>query len=74
VNSGVYVLEPELLSSVHADVPAAFGHHVFPSALERGLPIFSHQISDPVIDIGTPRGLALAHAAVAADPEVRPCR
>ncbi|MDQ4023905.1 MAG: nucleotidyltransferase family protein [Actinomycetota bacterium] len=68
VNSGVYVVEPELVSSVPAGTPTDFGHHVFPSALDRGLPIFSYPISDPVIDIGTPRGLALAHAAVGVAP------
>jgi NDP-sugar pyrophosphorylase family protein len=64
VNSGVYVLEAGLLAAFPPGVPADFGDDVFPNVLERGLPIFSYRIASPVIDIGTPEGLAEAGAAV----------
>ena len=64
INSGVYVIEPELVASLPAGSAADFGDDVFPRALARGLPIFSYPISAEVIDIGTPDGLALADAAV----------
>jgi mannose-1-phosphate guanylyltransferase / phosphomannomutase len=64
VNSGVYVIEPELLASLPAGTAADFGDDVFPSALARGLPIFSYRIAAAAIDIGTPDGLALAGATV----------
>lgn len=64
VNAGVYVIEPKLVASLPTGMPIDFGHDVFPSAVARGLPIFSYSIADPVIDIGTPAGLALADAAV----------
>ena len=32
------------------------------SAVERGLPVAAYQLSKPVIDIGTPEGLALARS------------
>jgi mannose-1-phosphate guanylyltransferase len=64
VNAGVYVIEPELVSSLPARAPGDFGHDVFPSAVNRGLPVIGYRIGDPVIDIGTPEGLELADAAV----------
>jgi NDP-sugar pyrophosphorylase family protein len=64
INAGVYVIEPELVLSLPARAPSDFGHDVFPSAVNGGRPIFGYRIADPVIDIGTPEGLALANAAV----------
>ena len=64
VNAGLYVIEPELVSSLPAGAVSDFGHDVFPAALDRGLPIFGYRIAQRVIDIGTPDGLALAGAAV----------
>jgi NDP-sugar pyrophosphorylase family protein len=64
INAGVYVVEPELVSSLPAGAPSDFGHDVFPSAVNAGRPIFGYRIANPVIDIGTPEGLALANAAV----------
>jgi mannose-1-phosphate guanylyltransferase len=64
VNAGVYVIEPQLVSSLPAGAPSDFGHDVFPSAVNRGLPIFGYRIAQRVIDVGTPQGLALAGAAV----------
>jgi NDP-sugar pyrophosphorylase family protein len=64
VNSGVYVIERELVASLPLSAAADFGDDVFPSALEQGLPIFSYRIAGSVIDIGTPDGLALADTTV----------
>jgi len=60
VNSGVYVVEPELVASLPRGMAYDFGEQVFPRALERGLKLFSYRIARPVIDIGTPEGLAQA--------------
>jgi NDP-sugar pyrophosphorylase family protein len=68
VNAGVYVMEPQLVSSLPAGTPNDFGHDVFPRAVDRGLPIFGYRIAERVIDIGTPDGLALACRAVGAAP------
>jgi mannose-1-phosphate guanylyltransferase / phosphomannomutase len=68
INSGVYVLEPELVASLPEGVAADFGHDLFPNALERGAPIFAYRLSTPIIDVGTPEGLELARAAVARFP------
>jgi mannose-1-phosphate guanylyltransferase/phosphomannomutase len=62
INSGVYVIEPELVAPLPAGVERDFGKDVFPDALERGMRIFSYRIGGAVIDIGTPAGLAQAQA------------
>jgi NDP-sugar pyrophosphorylase family protein len=62
VNSGIYVLESDILAPLERGVVSDFGHDVFPWALERGLPLFAYRLSRPVIDIGTPEGLALARS------------
>ena len=60
INSGIYVVERELVAELPTNVELDFGHDVFPSALERGLPISAHRLARPVIDVGTPEGLTLA--------------
>jgi mannose-1-phosphate guanylyltransferase len=64
INSGMYVLESDLLSSVAPGAVCDFGEDVFPQALARGLPIFAFRLRSPVIDIGTPEGLSLARSSV----------
>jgi mannose-1-phosphate guanylyltransferase/phosphomannomutase len=64
INSGVYVIEPELVASLPAGTASDFGEDVFPRALAEGVRIFSYRIGYPVIDIGTPEGLAQAREAV----------
>jgi len=68
INSGVYVIEPELVASLPAGTASDFGEDVFPAALEQELTIFGHRIPKPVIDIGTPEGLAQAHVAIGDQP------
>jgi mannose-1-phosphate guanylyltransferase len=62
INSGVYLLESEIVAPLERGVERDFGHEVFPWAVERGLPVFAYRLSKPVIDIGTPEGLALARS------------
>lgn len=62
INSGLYVLEAELVASLPGGVESDFGKDVFPSALERGVPLYAARLAHPVIDIGTPEGLSLARA------------
>src|SRR5947207_283090 len=67
INSGVYVLESDIVALLAPDVPSDFGHDVFPKAVDQGLAVFAWRLSSPVIDIGTPQGLSLARA------NARPC-
>jgi NDP-sugar pyrophosphorylase family protein len=64
INSGIYVIQQELISSITMGSAADFGEDVFPAALASGVPMFAHRLKRPVIDIGTVDGLALARAAV----------
>jgi NDP-sugar pyrophosphorylase family protein len=64
INSGLYVLESDLVSTLAPGVPSDFGKDIFPSAVERGLPLFATRLSAPVVDVGTPEGLARARARV----------
>ena len=40
INSGVYILEPELLSFIPRDQPWDFGHDLFPALLKQHLPVY----------------------------------
>jgi mannose-1-phosphate guanylyltransferase len=64
INSGLYVLESALLAPLEQGVASDFGHDVLPRALELGQRVFGWRLSSPVIDIGTPEGLALAQQRV----------
>jgi mannose-1-phosphate guanylyltransferase len=62
VNSGIYVLEPAFVETLPLGVPLDFGYDVFPQALERRERIVVHRLATPVIDAGTPEGLAAARS------------
>lgn len=62
INSGIYLLESEIVAPFEPGVERDFGHEVLPWAVERSLPVFAYRLSRPVIDIGTPEGLALARS------------
>jgi mannose-1-phosphate guanylyltransferase len=62
INSGLYVLETDLLTPLEPGVFSDFGHDVFPSAIESGALLFAHRLRNRVIDIGTPEGLAAARS------------
>jgi mannose-1-phosphate guanylyltransferase/phosphomannomutase len=71
INSGIYVLESDLLARVSPGVFSDFGADVFPTALASGLPIYAYELSAPVIDIGTHDGLSLARSGVGGGSSVR---
>jgi mannose-1-phosphate guanylyltransferase len=53
-NAGVYVLEPSVLRFVGSQLPFDFGHDLFPTLLDLGLPVMGFPIQEFLIDIGTP--------------------
>lgn len=63
VNTGIYVLEPDALSDVPADVPSDFGRDVFPAMLASGKPLYGYRMSpeEELWWIDTPADLARAH-------------
>jgi mannose-1-phosphate guanylyltransferase/phosphomannomutase len=53
INTGIYVLEPEVLSHVPDDRPYDFSKELFPLLLEMGRPIYGHVLEGYWQDIGT---------------------
>src|SRR6476660_7873862 len=52
INTGVYVLEPEVLKSVPEGEPHDFSKQLFPHLLERGNPLYGHVLDGYWQDIG----------------------
>ena len=55
-NSGVYVMEPGLISDIPPDRFYDFGHDLFPCLLAKGTPIYGYPIAaqEYLLDIGSP--------------------
>jgi len=53
VNTGVYVMEPEVLAEVPAGEPVDWSHDVFPKLMARGAPIFGWVSDSYWEDVGT---------------------
>ncbi len=53
INAGIYILEPAVLQGVSQGVPCMFEHHLFPSLLSEGAPVYAYPTTDYWIDIGT---------------------
>ena len=64
INSGFYVVAPEVVERVTPGAFCDFGSDLFPALLADGARIRAHRLPRPVIDIGTPDGLELARNAV----------
>jgi mannose-1-phosphate guanylyltransferase / phosphomannomutase len=52
INTGVYVLEPEVLRHVPTDRPYDFSKELFPLLLEMGRPVYGHVVEGYWQDIG----------------------
>ena len=46
INTGIYVLEPEVLKSIPHDEPYDFSKQLFPALLSRGKPLHGHVVKD----------------------------
>ncbi|HID62632.1 MAG TPA: NDP-sugar synthase [Anaerolineae bacterium] len=55
-NSGILILEPEIIEYIPEDTFYDFGHHLFPKLLEEGVPMYGWPIPADtyLLDIGTP--------------------
>jgi mannose-1-phosphate guanylyltransferase len=54
INAGTYVLEPEVFNHIPKDRPFSFERELFPTLLEKGLPVYAYVSDCYWIDIGTP--------------------
>ena len=52
INTGIYVLEPDILDYVKPDIPFDFAHDLFPLLYERGYPLYGYITSGYWCDIG----------------------
>ena len=62
VNTGIYILEPEVLERIPADKPCDFGHDLFPALVKAGLPVYGYVMEGYWCDIGDVRAYLAAHA------------
>lgn len=53
INSGIYVLEPEILDNLEPEMAYDFSYDVFPGLLAQGTPIFGKRVAGYWRDIGT---------------------
>jgi len=53
INTGIYVLEPEVLRHIPDDRPYDFSKELFPHLLEMGRPIYGHVLDGYWQDVGT---------------------
>lgn len=66
VNTGIYVMEPEVLDLVTAGQTVDWSGDVFPRLLERGAPVFGHVADGYWEDVGTHESYMRAQADVLA--------
>ena len=62
VNTGIYILEPEVLEYIPPDRPYDFGQELFPALVRQGLPVYGYVMRGYWCDIGDIRAYLQAHA------------
>jgi mannose-1-phosphate guanylyltransferase/phosphomannomutase len=53
INTGIYVLEPEVLDLIPPDGPFDFSAELFPLMLDKGLPLYGYVTDEYWTDVGT---------------------
>ncbi len=61
VNTGIYILEPEVLKYIPADRAYDFGRELFPMLLEKNLPMYAYEMQGYWCDIGDISAYLRAH-------------
>ena len=64
VNTGIYVMEPEVFNYVEADVPVDWSGDVFPALMKEGKPIYGFVAEGYWEDVGTHESYVKAQADV----------
>jgi mannose-1-phosphate guanylyltransferase/phosphomannomutase len=64
VNTGIYVMEPEVLGDVPLDSEVDWSADVFPQLIDRGAPLFGYRFDGYWEDVGTLESYRQAHLAV----------
>ncbi len=72
INTGIYVLEPEVLDLIPVDQPYDFSSELFPAMLDKGLPIFGYVTDAYWTDVGNSEAYIQAnHDVLSGDVKVR---
>lgn len=66
INTGIYVLEPEILDLIPPDQPYDFSSELFPLMLDKGLPLFGYVSEEYWTDVGTTESFLQANRSVLA--------
>ncbi|RIK33807.1 MAG: nucleotidyl transferase [Chloroflexi bacterium] len=53
INTGIYVLSPEILQEIQTDTPVDFSRDLFPRLLKRGAPLFGYVAEGYWADVGS---------------------
>ncbi len=61
INTGIYILEPEVLNMIPGEVPYDFSKDLFPAILEQGVPIYGFVADGYWTDVGTLEKYLEAH-------------
>ena len=61
INTGIYVLEPQIFDYIDADKPVDFSSEVFPKLLDDGQPLFGYVADGYWEDVGTLEAYVRAH-------------
>jgi len=61
INTGIYVLEPEIFDFIPADRPVDFSSEVFPAVLDAGRPLYGYVAEGYWEDVGTTEAYLRAH-------------
>ena len=64
INTGIYVLEPEIFDYIPAGRPVDFSEEVFPALLAEGKPLFGHIVDGYWEDVGALDAYLAAHRDV----------
>ena len=64
VNTGIYVLEPEVLDLIPVGQPYDFSSELFPGMLDKGLPLYGYVLDGYWTDVGTTDAYLQAHRDV----------
>jgi mannose-1-phosphate guanylyltransferase/phosphomannomutase len=64
VNTGIYVMQPEVLAHVPVDQESDWSSQIFPKLLDSGAPLFGYRFDGYWEDVGTLESYHQAHAAV----------
>lgn len=69
INTGIYILEPEILDKIPSGEPYDFGHDLFPQLVREGAAVFGYVMDGYWCDIGDVNAYLGAHIA-AMDGEI----